>query len=41
MKIFLTEKVKKSEEQIKTLQTDISTLKDYLKVEKQVHIKTK
>lgn len=41
VKIFLTEKLKKSEEQIKTLQNDISVLKDYLRVEKQVHLKTK
>jgi len=34
MKIFLTDKVKKSEEVSKTLQNDIDILKNYLRVEK-------
>ena len=41
MKIFLTEKVKKNDEVNKTLHNDIDILKNYLHVEKQVHIKTK
>lgn len=41
VKIFLTEKVKQNETQIKTLQDDIEVLKNYLRVEKQVHGKTK
>lgn len=41
VKIFLTEKVKQNETQIKTLQNDIDVLKNYLRVEKQVHGKTK
>jgi hypothetical protein len=36
VKIFLTDKVKKSEEIIKTLQNDVEGLKNYLRVEKQV-----
>ena len=40
VKIFLTDKVKKSEEIIKTLQNDVEGLKNYLRVEKQVQAKT-
>lgn len=41
MKIFLTEKVKKAEEVNKTLTHDIEILKNYLRIEQQLHSKTK
>jgi hypothetical protein len=34
MKIFLTDKVKKSDEVIKTLENDVKILEEYLRVEK-------
>jgi hypothetical protein len=37
MKIFLTDKVKKSDEIIKTLENDVDILKNYLRVEKAAH----
>jgi LytS/YehU family sensor histidine kinase len=37
MKIFLTDKVKKSDEVIKTLENDVDILKNYLRVEKAAH----
>lgn len=40
MKIFLTDKVKKSDEVIKTLENDVDILKNYLRVEKAAHQKT-
>lgn len=39
MKVFLTEKIRKNEEVIKTLQKDLEILKDLLRIEKQVHKK--
>ena len=41
VKIFLTDKIKKNEDVIKTLQGDVEILKNYLRIEKQVHQKTK
>jgi hypothetical protein len=40
MKIFLTDKVKKSDEVIKTLENDVKILEEYLRVEKSAHQKT-
>jgi LytS/YehU family sensor histidine kinase len=41
VKTFLTDKIKKNEEVIKTLQGDIEILKNYLRIEKNVNQKTK
>ena len=40
MKAFLTEKIRKNEEIIKTLQKDVEILKDLLRIEKQINKKT-
>jgi hypothetical protein len=40
MKILLTDKVKKSDEVIKTLENDVKILEEYLRVEKSAHQKT-
>ena len=37
----LNDKIRKNEEVIKTLQGDVEILKNYLRIEKQVHQKTK
>lgn len=41
VKIFLTDKIKKNEEVIKTLQNDVEIMKNYLRIEKQLNSKTK
>ena len=40
VKIFLTDKLQKSEEALNTLQNDVEILKNYLRIEKQAHSKT-
>lgn len=40
MKAFLTEKIRKNEEIIRTLQKDVEILKDLLRIEKQINKKT-
>jgi hypothetical protein len=40
VKLFLTEKIKKNEDIIKTLQKDVEILKDLLRIEKQISKKT-
>jgi LytS/YehU family sensor histidine kinase len=40
VKIFLTDKLQKSEEALNTLHNDVEILKNYLRIEKQAHAKT-
>jgi chromosome segregation ATPase len=40
VKIFLTDKLQKSEETLNTLSNDVEILKNYLRIEKQAHGKT-